>query len=575
MPCFVRRLAQAVPLAGVVLAVTLTPAPRETAVAAEPAMPALPGDLALIPGDALGFAHVRVAEVWKSDALKPFRKMLDKAGPTAFDTLDRDFSPSPSTLDRVTTVVLPPSNTVTPDLRTVTVLAFSKPFDAAKVKKQYMPRGEERKENGKAYTADKLAGVAMHFADDKTLVFGDADTLPAFLKLKGKPAGSFADAVKLAATKPLVACLNVKAVPVPDAVKNELPEGLQPLLRAETAVLSADLGKEVNLTLSFGFSTADDAKAGEKALRGVGEYGRQMLVGPRLEAEGLVKGNPARKKDSPRPLEDLVQATAGLAMLGGINTLDEILAEPPLKVDGSSLTAVVELPAEAARYLGMAVVSAGVGLPAVQKARNAAARMQSMNNLRQIALAMHAYHDTYGTLPPAAICDKKGKKLLSWRVAILPFIEQDNLYKQFHLDEPWDSEHNKKLSEVVVKTYSDPRADLPKDKQNHTHYKVFVGGGSAFDTLISRKLQTISDGTTNTLMVVAAGDPVPWAKPDDFEFDPKKDLPDLSKPFSELLFALCDGSVKMVRPEAVKDFDKLMKLLIQADDGNVVPGFDR
>ncbi len=574
MPRFLRRIALAVPLAGVVLAVVFAPSSAPP-VAAEPAAPAIPADLALVPGEALGFAHVRVAEVWKSDTLKPFRKMLDKAGPTAFDTLDKDFTPAPSTLDRVTTVVLPLAGEDMSNLRTVTILTFSKPFDAAAVKKQYMPRGEEKKENGKAYTADKLAGVAVHFADDKTLVFGDADTLPAFLKLKEKPAGAFADAVKLAATKPLLACLNVKSVPVPDAVKNDLPEGLKPLLKAETAVLSADLGKDVNLTLSIGFPTGDDAKAGEKALRAVAEFGRQALVQPRMEAEGLIKGDPARKADTPRPLDDLVKATAGLVMLGGINTIDEILAEPPLTVDGNNVTAVVPLPPEAARYLGLAVVSAGVGLPAVQKARNAAARMQSMNNLKQLALAMHSYHDTYGSFPPAAICDKKGKKLLSWRVAILPFIEQDALYKQFKLDEPWDSEHNKKFSEVVVKVFVDPRADVGKDKLNHTYYKLFVGGGSPFDTLQSKKIQNITDGTSNTVMIVAAGDPVPWAKPDDFDFDPKKDLPDLTKPFPDLLMALCDGSVRMVRPDAVKDFDKVMKLLIQADDGNVIPDFDK
>ena len=567
----IRRVAVAVPLAGVIVAVVLSPT-SPPPVAAEPAAPPLTADLALVPGDALGFAHVRVAEVWKSDAMKPFRTVLDRAGPAAFDTLDKDFTPAPSTLDRVTTVALPFAGDSF-DLRTVTILSFSKPFDADKVRKQYMPKGEELKANGKAYTSDKRAGVAVHFVDDTTLVFGDADTVPAFLSLKGKPAGSFADAVRLAAGKPVVACVNVKAVPIPDQVKNDLPDAFQPLLKAETAVLSADLGKEVNLTLAVGFPTGDDAAAGEKALRAAGEMARQMLVGPRQEAEQLIGGDPTRRKDSPRPLDDLVKATAGLAMLGGINTLDDLLAEPPLKVQGTSVTAVVPLPPEAARYLGLAVVSAGVGLPAVQKVRNAAARMQSMNNLKQIGIAMHGYHDTYGTFPPAAICDKKGKKLLSWRVAILPYIEQANLYRQFKLDEPWDSEHNKKLSEVAVKTYLDPRADLPGDKLNHTHYKLFVGGGSPFDTLQSRKIQTISDGTSNTVMVVAAGDPVPWAKPDDFEFDPKKDLPDLRKPFGDLMAAFCDGSVRVIQPDAVKDFDMVMKLLIQADDGMVIPAF--
>jgi len=215
----------------------------------------------------------------------------------------------------------------------------------------------------------------------------------------------------------------------------------------------------------------------------------------------------------------------------------------------------------------------GLLLPAVQKVREAAARMQCNNNLKQIGLALHNYHDVHGTFPPAAICDKKGKKLLSWRVAILPYIEQDNLYKQFKLDEPWDSEHNAPLSGVAIKTYIDPRSPDLTGKFNHTHYKVFTGNGAIFDTLASKKLTQITDGTSNTVMVVAAGESVPWAKPDDFEFDPKKDLPDLTKPFTELLMLFGDGSVRMVRPDQIKDFDKLMKLLIQADDGMVIPDF--
>lgn len=164
------------------------------ALVSRPAAPAvaqsgdkLPSDLALVPGDALGFAHVRVADIWKSDPMKDLRKVLERAGPTAFATLDADFTPAPSTVDRVTTVLLPFKDK--PEPRMVTILTFTKPFEAARVKKQYLPKGEELKANGKAYTADKMAGVSVHFPDDKTLVFGDADTLPQFLELSGKGKG--------------------------------------------------------------------------------------------------------------------------------------------------------------------------------------------------------------------------------------------------------------------------------------------------------------------------------------------------------------------------------------------------
>ncbi|MBV9126015.1 MAG: DUF1559 domain-containing protein, partial [Planctomycetes bacterium] len=79
------------------------------------------------------------------------------------------------------------------------------------------------------------------------------------------------------------------------------------------------------------------------------------------------------------------------------------------------------------------------------RVRRSNERIQSINNLKQIALAFHSMNDTYNFMPPAAICGKDGRPLLSWRVAILPYIEQQNLYNQFRLDEPWDSPTNKKL----------------------------------------------------------------------------------------------------------------------------------
>ena len=97
--------------------------------------------------------------------------------------------------------------------------------------------------------------------------------------------------------------------------------------------------------------------------------------------------------------------------------------------------------------VSVAPVLAGLTFPAVHSARDAGHRAQSMNNMKQIVLAAINYEETYGHFPAAYIADEKtGKPLLSWRVAILPFLEENALYKQFHLDEPWDSEHNKKLS---------------------------------------------------------------------------------------------------------------------------------
>src|SRR5262249_20669195 len=134
------------------------------------------------------------------------------------------------------------------------------------------------------------------------------------------------------------------------------------------------------------------------------------------------------------------------------------------------------------------------------------------NNLKQIVLAFHNYESAYGSFPAAAICDKAGKPLLSWRVAILPFVEQDNLYQQFHLNEPWDSEHNKKLLAMMPRIYVADGGDakmpaMPAEGDGvpatqRTNYRVFVGGGAAFDLRKGVKITDFTDGTSNTIMVV-------------------------------------------------------------------------
>src|ERR1700704_2436852 len=152
-------------------------------------------------------------------------------------------------------------------------------------------------------------------------------------------------------------------------------------------------------------------------------------------------------------------------------------------------------------------------VPAVQKVREAAARTQSVNNLKQIGLAMHNFHDSCKKFSSAAICDAAGKPLLSWRVAILPFIEQQQLYRQFKLDEPWDSDHNRKLISAMPRIYAIAGVTNPGDTK--THYRVFYGNGALFDLRKGPRFTDVTDGLSNTLMIVEAAEGVEWAKPDD------------------------------------------------------------
>ena len=152
-------------------------------------------------------------------------------------------------------------------------------------------------------------------------------------------------------------------------------------------------------------------------------------------------------------------------------------------------------------------------LPAVQAAREAARRSQCVNNLKQIGLAMHNYASTNNTFPAAAITAPDGTPLLSWRVAILPYLEQESLYRQFKLDEPWDSPTNKPLIARMPNVYLCP-SDGP-NVDGSTRYQVIVGPGSLFEGAKGSAFQDITDGTSNTLLATEAGTPVEWTKPED------------------------------------------------------------
>jgi len=103
--------------------------------------------------------------------------------------------------------------------------------------------------------------------------------------------------------------------------------------------------------------------------------------------------------------------------------------------------------------------------PPIEVARASAARVQSMNNLKMLALALHNYYNANKHFPLPASSSKDGKPLLSWRVYILPYLEQDSLFRQFHLDEPWDSPHNRTLIDKMPSIYRLPMSKTEKGER--------------------------------------------------------------------------------------------------------------
>jgi hypothetical protein len=169
------------------------------------------------------------------------------------------------------------------------------------------------------------------------------------------------------------------------------------------------------------------------------------------------------------------------------------------------------------------------------------------NNLKQIGLALHEYASQHGTFPPAARCDANGKPLLSWRVLILPYLEQRDLYDQFHLDEPWDSPHNMPLADRMPRDFHCLTAEL--SSTSLTTYEVVVGPRSLFTgepTGVS--LASVRFGTTETIMVVEASKPVPWTKPEDLSLaSPDPLLGAGSKHPGRFVALMADASVRSIK----------------------------
>jgi hypothetical protein len=192
------------------------------------------------------------------------------------------------------------------------------------------------------------------------------------------------------------------------------------------------------------------------------------------------------------------------------------------------------------------------------------AEIESSNNLMEIGIALHSHHSAQGGLPSNTY-GPNGQPLLSWRVHLLPYLGEQALYSQFKFDEPWDSANNKRLLDQMPRVYATPaerRGSVPKG--NKTYYRGFSSPGALFarpagqpfpgpggrPRAIGPNFGQISDGTSNTIAVVEAGDPVEWTKPDDLDASPGKAFPSLGgvRPKSDkFLVLMLDGSFRLVR----------------------------
>ena len=193
-------------------------------------------------------------------------------------------------------------------------------------------------------------------------------------------------------------------------------------------------------------------------------------------------------------------------------------APPAKKSSGPSVLVIVLVV-----LLGLFVVCGGILaallIPAVQAARESARRVQCSSNLKQIGLALHNYHATHNCFPPAVITDENGRPRYSWRVAILPYLEQPALFDQYDRNEAWDGPNNSALANTVVPTFRCPSDGEPG--QCTTSYVMITGEGTmGGEPNEAVDMSDVRDGMSNTILVVeVAGSGIHWMEPRDLTID--------------------------------------------------------
>lgn len=209
--------------------------------------------------------------------------------------------------------------------------------------------------------------------------------------------------------------------------------------------------------------------------------------------------------------------------------------------------------------------------PALPRAPEAARRMVCTNNLKLIGLALENYHDTYDTLPPAYVVDADGRPLYSWRVLLLPYLEEKTLYAQFHLDEPWDSPHNLALAKQLPSLFECPSHPRTPGR-TITPYVAIVDQDSLWPGETALTLQDVTDGTMNTLAVVEWPESdIVWTEPRDLT---RKTLPKWWHPDAQTLagkhrhpggvnVVMADCAVRFIEPSSLSG-PRLRALLTRA-----------
>lgn len=382
----------------------------------------------------------------------------------------------------------------------------------------------------------KSPNMAVFIADPKTFVFASEQGIESAIGRASSATRSefeFASRsshVVLAFASPTLAGMSGSIPQLPPTVPPQVTQLVDALRGNISGVgISLSAGSDMNLDISL--SQAEASSDAATGLSGTVEFGRQM--------------GPLAVGQAPPQFQPFLQQ-----MIGSLKSSDS----------GSTLTLSAVIPAG----LVQAIAENPEMLGPIAAAQQAAQRTNQRNNLKQATLSMFNFHDTFGHFP-AADGDGNGKTGLSWRVHLLPYMDQGELYEQFRLDEPWDSDHNKALISQMPLVYKVDGVEQPGMTTMH----VFVGEKCAFQDGKGMSMRDITDGTSNTIMAVIAGPQtaVPWTQPGGLKLNEEDPISVMGFLNDSFPAAMMDGSVRdiarMIDPAT-------LSLLIQPKDGQPV-----
>ncbi len=508
-----------------------------------------------VQADGFAVISVNVAQLWDEPALNSLRDGILKTQ-TSLKELEKHSGIKLDALERVTFYW--PIKSFKDALSEPYVLYTArKPLDRTEIVKRV----------GAKPVLDTWPGVegknvfvvksnALIFADDRTMVISpqmrvDLTDVADFLKvLSGVTArvaeGAIADGMLAAPKHSIVAAIDF--APFRELLNDDRnrPDDLKPFLsmvEAERGLLTVTIGPTVKVETKLKFFNDKNAKKAEPDAK--------AIIG--LALDGIKKLNNARRRDQ----------EADDAVLPLLDFAKTALDKAERKVEGQTLSVSASGEIDAAMKKALAV--------APSRIEAARVRMTGVNNMKQIGLAIFNYESANGHFPHD-IMDKNGKAILSWRVQLLPYLEQEALWKQLDLTKPWDDVANTKFVEQMPEVFQFPSRE--KTEKGFTYFQSFtapelVEVGNPF-MVPGRKLGIgkITDGSSNTLMVVDGETAVNWLKPGDLPYDPKK-LPNIGNPKTgKFLGCLCDGSVQTF--DLKKIGEKNLHALITTDGGDIV-----